>query len=332
MMSIKDFGGRYRTAFLALLFFAVLVVSVPSLFVAYVEFKGNQKPSFEEEFPVTVDPRTKTIIEDERVNAYLQSDASPLLASALVAFSKLTEVLSSVITSFSNAAAGKGLALASEERIVRIAPGARKEEVAAAFTRTLGWDAQEKESFLTVDEGFLFPDTYIIGKDAPPSAVKALIGDRFRNNVLSRYGTTTAQIVPLATALTIASLIQKETIGTRDMRLVSGIIWNRLFAEHELQLDATLQYAKASKTQSGKWWPKVVPSDKFITSPYNTYQNEGLPPTPIGSPSVAAIVAALNPVKTDCFFYFHDKLGDIHCSPDYETHVTLLKQFFGRGK
>ncbi len=332
MMSATDFSRKYRKTFLTLFFLAVVIGSSPSLFVAYTEFKGNRTPSFEEEFPVTVDPRTKTIVEDERVNAYLQSEASPLLASAVVAFSKLSEFLSSMLTSFSNAVADKGLALASEERVLKITPGARKEEVAATFGRTLGWDAEEKEDFLTVEEGFLFPDTYVVGKNAPPSAVKAVISDRFRYNVLSRYGTTTEEIVPLETALTIASLIQKETIGTRDMRLVSGIIWNRLFADHQLQLDATLQYAKASKARSGRWWPKVIPSDKFIQSPYNTYQNEGLPPTPIGSPSVAAIVAALNPVKTDCFFYFHDRLGDIHCSVDYEEHVSLLKKFYGRGK
>ena len=331
-MRINDLVRRYRTVLLALLCIAAVITVSPFLFVSYADYRANHAPTFEEEFPVTVDPRTKTITEDERVNAYLRSRASPLLASAAVAFSKLGDLLVEAMASFSNAVADKGLALASGERVVRVGAGARKEEVASAFARALGWDAEEKASFLTIDEGFLFPDTYVVHKNASPMGVKAIIRDRFDEQITSRYGTTTEAIVPLTMALTIASLIQKETIGTRDMRLVSGIIWNRLFADHELQLDATLQYVKASQSAWGQWWPRVMPNDKFIASPYNTYQHKGLPPTPIASPSVAAIVAALNPLETDCFFYFHDRLGDIHCSVDYEGHVALLRSFYGRGR
>ena len=332
MMRIKNLYTEYRTTVLTLLCIVVAIVVAPSLFVSYAEYRGSHRPSFEEEFPVTVDPKTKTITENASVEAYLKSTASPLLASVSVAFSKLADLLAEAMATFSNAAADKGLALASGERVVRIAAGARKEEAAAAFARTLQWDAEEKAAFLTIDEGFLFPDTYVVHRNASPAGVEAIIRERFDENVSARYGATTEEIVPLTMALTIASLIQKETIGTRDMRLVSGIIWNRLFADHALELDATLQYVKASQMTWGPWWPKVLPSDKFIASPYNTYQNKGLPPTPIGSPSVAAIVAALNPLETDCFFYFHDRLGDIHCSVDYEGHVALLKKFYGRGR
>jgi UPF0755 protein len=99
-----------------------------------------------------------------------------------------------------------------------------------------------------------------------------------------------------------------------------------------LQIDATLQYVKATKSTTGPWWPTVVPADKYHKSPYNTYMQSGLPPTPIASPSVAAIVAALNPVKTSCYFYFHDKLGEMHCAPTYAEHVSLLKKYYGQGK
>ncbi|MEK7579194.1 MAG: endolytic transglycosylase MltG [Patescibacteria group bacterium] len=277
---------------------------------------------------MTVNPRTKTIIDDKNIEAYLQSDASPLQASAIVAFSKLSDFFVSFVASFSNFAVDHGLALASQEKVVIIAPGARKEEVATALARTLTWNGEEKKEFLNADEGFLFPGMYVVDTNASPLEVKTAIEERFNENILSRYGTTTEEIVPLTTALTIASLIQKETIGTRDMRLVSGIIWNRIFVGQKLQLDATLQYVKASKLQNGQWWPKVLSKDKFIESPYNTYKHHGLPPTPIASPSVAAVVAALNPLRTDCFYYFHDKDGDIHCSVDYETHEALIEQFF----
>ena len=98
-----------------------------------------------------------------------------------------------------------------------------------------------------------------------------------------------------------------------------------------LQIDATLQYAKGSKP-SEPWWPGVRPADKFIASVYNTYENSGLPPAPIANPSLDAILAALNPTKTDCMYYFHDRQAEFHCSPTYEEHVELLKQYYGQGK
>lgn len=319
---------KYRLLQICLFCFAVVLVATPTLFVGYVQLLENRRPSFSTEFPVTVNPQTKTIIDDEEVEAYLQSDVSPLQASVGVAFSKLGILFSSFLASFSNIAAEHGLALARQSRVVTIAPGARKEEIGGAFARVLAWSVEEKKEFLNADEGFLFPGMYVVDTDATPREVKTTIDERFKENISSRYGTTTEKIVPLTTTLTIASLIQKETIGTRDMRLVSGIIWNRIFAGQKLQLDATLQYVKASKLQNGLWWPKVLSRDKFIESPYNTYKYKGLPPTPIANPSVAAVVAALNPLKTDCYYYFHDDNGDIHCSADYETHAALIKQFF----
>jgi UPF0755 protein len=98
-----------------------------------------------------------------------------------------------------------------------------------------------------------------------------------------------------------------------------------------LQIDATLQYAKGAKSKK-TWWPKPIPSDKFIDSPYNTYQNSGLPPTPIANPSVDTVLAALNPRETECLYYFHDDESVFHCTKTYEEHVALLKQYYGRGK
>ena len=116
------------------------------------------------------------------------------------------------------------------------------------------------------------------------------------------------------------------------MRAISGIIWNRLVANMNLQIDATLQYAKANSTATKSWWPKVTPADLSRKSPYNTYVHSGLPPTPIANPSVAAVLAALNPLNTSCMFYFHDNAGRFHCSDTYTEHVTLLKKYFGQGK
>jgi UPF0755 protein len=132
--------------------------------------------------------------------------------------------------------------------------------------------------------------------------------------------------------LIVASLLEREAYDFDDMRYISGIICNRLFINMRLQIDATMQYAKANKLKNpgaNDWWPTPVPADKFIDSPYNTYKYAGLPPTPIANPSIDAIIAALNPRKTDCLFYFHDPHGKFYCTKTYEEHVALLKQVYG---
>jgi UPF0755 protein len=90
------------------------------------------------------------------------------------------------------------------------------------------------------------------------------------------------------TGLKVASIIQREAAGKEDMALISGVIWNRLLNDQPLEIDATIQYARGN-TGSG-WWAPIKASDiDNIDSPYNTYKNNGLPPTPISNPGIDAI-------------------------------------------
>ena len=150
---------------------------------------------------------------------------------------------------------------------------------------------------------------------------------RFKEDVLARYTDDVAAQVPLNDALVIASLLEREAYDFNDMREISGVIWNRLFIDMKLQLDATLQYAKGD---ASRWWQVPTPADKYLESPFNTYQNAGLPPHAIANPSVSAIIAALNPNETDCIFYFHHR-NVLYCSADYEGHVQKLRSIYGRG-
>ena len=172
----------------------------------------------------------------------------------------------------------------------------------------------------------------MVDSNINPTEVAFLVNEKFTTEILNKYNQSIADKVPLNNALIIASLLEREAYDFSDMRLISGIIWNRLFIDMPLQLDATLQYARGSKTNESKWWPIPRSSDKFLNSPYNTYKNTGLPPTPIANPSIEAIVAALNPEATDCMFYFHDQKGGFHCTETYKEHVALLKKVYGRGR
>lgn len=215
---------------------------------------------------------------------------------------------------------------------VYVVEGWRKEQVAEAFQKRLDWDDKERYSFAEMlqclyetSEGRLFPTMYIVPRDAGPADVKDLMVEVFEGKV-----DTSTEIVASTTPLNmdkiivIASLIQREAAGKKDMGIISGVIWNRIMKNMSLDIDATLQYVKGTE---GNWWPEVKSEDKFADSPYNTYQNKGLPPHPIANPGLAAITAALNPTKTSCLYYLHDAYGRIHCSATYEGHKRNINLY-----
>lgn len=315
-----------------------IAFSFPAILVFNLE--REQAPESPEQFPVSVDPKNKRIVENERVEAFLGAPRSPLQAAAADAGAAFEMLFEWLALSVDASPAYQTLAAAAGTRLVAITPGMRKEQVADTFGKALGWNKAERQAFLAprgdsvlpLAEGSFMPGVYAVGIGAPPEVAQALVNKRFEKEILARYGPDAAGAVPLVDALTIASLIEREAAGLEDMRLVSGVIWNRLFIGMKLQIDATLQYAKANARTTTAWWPRLLPKDQFRKSPYNTYLNAGLPPAPIANPSVASVVAALNPVNTPCLFYFHDSARRIHCSETYAEHVARLKKLYGRGK
>lgn len=335
----KNFKTPLTGAILGLGLFTLVLFSFPSILAHDLEVE-QAKINIERAFPVTVFPKHKTIVENPAVEAFLTtSPVSGLSATAVQAGNIFTwlAIRISELSAYKQVAGIAGI----DSLFITIYPGYREEQVANAFGAVLNWTPSQKKAFLKdahalqpeLLEGIFVPGTYFVGV-TDPAEVATITDERFKKEILARYGTTTQAQVPLEDALTIASLLEREAGDWEDMRLISGVIWNRLFVGMNLQIDATLQYAKAEKKlgTAGKYWEKVVPKDKYIKSTYNTYQNDGLPPGPISNSSIAAVLAALNPKKTDCLFYFHDKYGRFHCSPTYEGHVKLLKEQYGQGK
>lgn len=168
-------------------------------------------------------------------------------------------------------------------------------------------------------EGFLIPQTYSIakGKDAK-SAIKQ-IGEfslRFHNNLAKKYLNTELNSPKWQEILIKASIIQKEAANIDEMPLVASVIENRLAKNMKLQMDGTLNYGIYSHT---KVTPKRIKDDN---SSYNTYLNEGLPKSPICTVSKEAILAALNPAKTDYLYFMLDrKSGGHKFSKTYNEHL-----------
>lgn len=284
-----------------------------------------------EPFPVGVDAYTEKIIEDPTVEQFYRETLARAPRSS-------DRWWNQVAALFASHAWYQNLA-SPVSRIIVVWPGERKEQVTKNVGDVLRWDESDRQAFQTLteeslpplSEGTLFPGQYVAHRSATPAEIHELIQASFQSEILDRYTPAVTERVPLQDTLIIASLIEREASDFTNMREVSGVIWNRLFIDMPLQLDATLQYVRGSNPYENSWWPIVHPRDKFLSSPFNTYENVGLPPMPIANPSIEAVVAALNPVQTDCLYYFHAEDRSYHCSATYEEHVDKLKARYGRG-
>ncbi len=221
---------------------------------------------------------------------------------------------------------------------VTVREGLRKEQIAQVLAEALGWTDKQKGLWLDQNtndkpeyfEGVYFPDTYLIPIDESGKDISQRFINRFNEKMAPLFSEFAAKDILWTTGVKIASLIQREAGGTSDMRIISGVIWNRLNKGMKLEIDATMQYTRGPSTSSGQasnWWGPVDIKEKLVDSPYNTYLYKGLPPHPICNPGLPAIEAALNPAETDCLYYLHDRARQIHCSKTYAEHLENIKKY-----
>ena len=156
-------------------------------------------------------------------------------------------------------------------------------------------------------EGYLFPDTYEMrtGSTAEDIIRRMLAELERKLGSLPEDWMETMETrgLTLHELLTIASLIEREVAVDEERALVSSVIANRLEKGMPLQIDATIQYVLDEPKE------RLLEQDLKVESPYNTYQNKGLPPGPIAAPGLKAIEAALYPAETDYLYYVTKKDG-----------------------
>lgn len=172
-------------------------------------------------------------------------------------------------------------------------------------------------------EGYLFPDTYRVYKDATSAEIISRLLDNFDAKVTSDLRQEiTRQKKTIFEIVTMASLLEKEVVSDEDRALVSGILWKRLEHGIALQVDATIVYAKrqSANGQAQISNGKISTEDTKIKSPYNTYLNRGLPIGPISNPGLSAIKAAIYPQKSPYLYYLSAPDGRTIFSKTLEEH------------
>ncbi len=165
-------------------------------------------------------------------------------------------------------------------------------------------------------EGYLFPDTYYVYPE--DNAVKLF--NKFLNNFEDKVTPTMMKSIKnqnktLHEILTMASVVEKEVRSDQDKKIVAGIFWKRVDDDYFLQSCATLAYILGEDKK------QYTIEDTKIDSPFNTYQNTGLPPGPVSNPGLKSIEATILPEKSDYYFFLSDfKTGETVFSETLEEH------------
>ncbi|MBI4080261.1 MAG: endolytic transglycosylase MltG [Candidatus Levybacteria bacterium] len=208
---------------------------------------------------------------------------------------------------------------------VTIPEGKRSEEIADILKSKLPTYDETWRDELVAYEGHLFPDTYLIPKDATADQVISLLRNTFdeRFSKIENHTSLTPEEIVI-----LASMIEREARHDVDRPLVSSVMQNRLQRGMALDIDATIQYALGYSSQEKTWWKKnLTLQDLNINSLYNTYDNPGLPPGPICNPGMNALQAAANPADTDYLFYITDKSGINRYARTNEEHNANIKKY-----
>ena len=172
-------------------------------------------------------------------------------------------------------------------------------------------------------EGYFPPETYMFRRNEKIENVV----NKFLSVFNERYLPYSKKFknIDFYDAMKIASMVEKETAIPEEKPIIAGIILNRLKKRMHLQIDATVIYAMYLEN---KWKGSIKKSDlKNVKSPFNTYLNYGLPPTPICSFSIETLDSVLNYKKTNYLYYLSVDNQKHIFSEDYKRHKEIIKNF-----
>lgn len=171
-------------------------------------------------------------------------------------------------------------------------------------------------------QGFLLPDTYNMYKGLNEEEVIDFLLTQFekyyQSTILPAMSNSDLTFKEL---MTLASIVEKEAVLKEERSTIAGVFLNRLEIGMLLQSCATVNYAH------GEWRERLSLEDIAIDSPYNTYINVGLPPTPINSPGKASIEACLYPEDTEYFYFLAKGDGSHYFSKTNEEHEAAKSKY-----
>jgi UPF0755 protein len=178
-------------------------------------------------------------------------------------------------------------------------------------------------------EGIFYPDTYYYAKGTSDIELLNVASDKLLSelNNMWKHKSENIFVQTPYESLILASIIEKESGYAAELGKISGVYTRRLITKMKLQADPTVVYAMGD-SYKGKLYYK----DLKLDSPYNTYINQGLPPTPISFPSKLALLAALNPAEGDELYFVADGNGKHIFSKDLVAHTAATEKIRDNSK
>lgn len=183
------------------------------------------------------------------------------------------------------------------------------------------FDTEEFIKLAKPFEGYLFPETYLIPEDFSPEELVDLLKETFMEKISDYQTEIEKSDLTLNEIITLASIIEREANSVESQKMVSGILQNRLAINMPLQADASIEYILEKPLK------ELTPEDLKIDSPYNTYLNKGLPPTPIGNPGISAITAVFEPTVSDYLFYITGNDGEFYYAKTFDEHRVNIARY-----
>jgi UPF0755 protein len=178
----------------------------------------------------------------------------------------------------------------------------------------------------TPPEGTILPETYEVTRGEERAAVLRRMMEA-QDQLLAQLWTKRQAGLPFETAeqaVTLASIVEKETAVGAERPHVASVYINRLRQGMRLEADPTVVYGITGGEPLGRG---LRASELADPTPYNTYRNAGLPPTPIGNPGRASLAAVLDPAKTNDLFFVADGSGGHVFAPTYEQHLKNVARW-----
>lgn len=240
--------------------------------------------------------------------------------------------LQAVVASFERGAAEpvhrvtlpEGLTAAETARRLAAAPLV---DAAAAPELIRGFDPRRSGFALGTVEGILFPETYHFGPRTTADQILGMMMKGFRGALPEGYEVRLLELdLTLAEAVTLASIVEREARIEADRPLIAAVFLNRLAKGMKLESCATVMYAL------GGWRERLLISDTRTASPYNTYLNPGLPPTPICSPGRSALRAVFAAPATDFLYFVARGDGGHVFSKTFAEHQKAIRRIRSAGE
>jgi UPF0755 protein len=204
---------------------------------------------------------------------------------------------------------------------VTIFEGSDTAEMAEAFAKAIpGFDSASFLAQAKPLEGYLFPDTYYFTSADTATSVVKIMSDNFLSKERGIAGLIAVSGHSESDVIKMASIVEKEATSSADRRLVAGVLWKRIGAGMPLQVDPPFYYV-LNKTSA------LTPDDLKIDSPYNLYLNRGLPPTPIDSPGLDAILDTIHPTASRYWFYISGTDGVMHYAATLDGHNANIQRY-----